>query len=108
MPWLDSIPPLAPHDLKAAMTPEGVELFWQQPAPALDGDGASAYIIYRFEGLRPRLMFDDPRFIIARCFGESSTRFMDKSADLKKKYVYVVTALDRLQNESRATIVRVQ
>jgi hypothetical protein len=33
---------------------------------------------------------------------------MDKSVDLKKKYVYVVTALDRLQNESRATIVRVQ
>ncbi|MDB5242195.1 MAG: glycoside hydrolase [Spirosoma sp.] len=108
MPWLDSIPPLAPHDLKAAMTPEGIELFWQQPAPALDGDGASAYLIYRFEGRRPRLVFDDPRYIIARCFGESTTRFIDKTADLKKKYVYVVTAIDRLQNESRETIVRVQ
>lgn len=108
MPWLDSIPPLAPRELKAATVPEGIELFWQQPAPALDGDGASAYIIYRFEGRRPRLMLDDPRFIIARCFGEASTRFVDKSADLKKKYVYVVTAIDRLQNESRETIVRVQ
>ena len=108
MPWLDSIPPLPPRDLKAALTPEGVELFWQQPAQALDGDGASSYVVYRFEGRRPRLMLDDPRFIVARCHGESSTRFMDKSADLKKKYVYVVTAIDRLQNESRETVVKMQ
>jgi len=53
-------------------------------------------------------MLDDPRFIVARCHGESSTRFMDKSADLKKKYVYVVTAVDRLQNESRETVVKMQ
>ncbi|MBC3785441.1 glycoside hydrolase family 10 protein [Spirosoma utsteinense] len=108
MPWLDSIPPLPPHDLKAAMTPEGIELFWQQPAQALDGDGANSYVIYRFEGRRPHLLLNDPRFIVARCFGESSTRFIDKNADLKKKYVYVVTAVDRLNNESRETVLRVQ
>ena len=107
MPWLDSIAPLPPRDLKATMTPEGVELFWQQPTQALDGDGASSYVIYRFEGRRPRLTLDDPRFIVARCFGESSTRFLDRNADPKKKYVYVVTAVDRLHNESRETIVKV-
>lgn len=108
MTWLDSIPPLPPRDLKAAVAPEGVELSWQQPAPALDGDGASSYIVYRFEGRRPRLTLDDPRFIVARCFGESSTRFVDKDADPKKKYVYVVTAVDRLHNESRETVLKVQ
>lgn len=108
MPWLDSIPPLPPRDLKAAVVPEGIELFWQQPGQALDGDGASSYVVYRFEGRRPRLVLDDPRFIVARCLGESSTRFLDKTADAKKKYVYVVTAVDRLQNESRETVVRMQ
>ena len=108
MPWLDSIPPLPPRDLKAAMTPEGVELFWQQSPQASDGDGASSYVVYRFEGRRPHLLLNDPRFIVARCFGESSTRFMDKNVDSKKKYVYVVTAVDRLHNESRETVVKVQ
>ena len=108
MTWLDSIPPLPPRDLKAAVTTEGVELFWQQSAEAMDGDGATSYVVYRFEGRRPRLRLDDPRHIVARCMGESSTRFVDKTADPKKKYVYAVTALDRLHNESREVVIKVQ
>ncbi|GAB3987049.1 glycoside hydrolase family 10 protein [Spirosoma daeguense] len=108
MPWLDSIPPLPPHDLKAAVTPEGVELFWQQPGEASDGDVAFNYLVYRFEGRRPTLRLNDPRYIVARCIGESTTRFMDKTADPKKKYTYVVTTLDRLQNESKEAVIRVQ
>jgi uncharacterized lipoprotein YddW (UPF0748 family) len=107
MPWLDSIPPLPPRDVKAAMTPEGIELFWQQPAEAQDGDGANAYIVYRFEGRRPRLRLDDPRCMVAKCIGEETTRFVDKTADPKKKYIYVITALDRLQNESKEVAVKV-
>ncbi len=107
MKWLDSIPPLPPRDLKAAMTTDGVELFWQQPADAMDGDGANSYVVYRFEGRRPRLQIDDPRYIVAQCMGESSTRFVDKTADPKKKYVYVVTALDRLHNESKEIVIKV-
>lgn len=108
MTWLDSVPPLPPHDLKAADTPEGIELFWQQSPEALDGDGASAYIVYRFEGRRPQLRLDDPRYIVARCQGETTTSFIDKTADPKKKYTYVVTALDRLNNESKEVVVRVR
>ena len=108
MPWLDSIPPLPPRDLKAADTDEGIELFWQQPAEALDGDGASSYVVYRFEGLRPRLRIEDPRAIVGQCIGESATRFVDKTTDPKKKYTYVVTAVDRLHNESREAIIRVR
>lgn len=108
MPWLDSIPPLPPRDVKAAQTPEGIELFWQQSAEALDGDGAIAYLVYRFEGRRPRIHVDDPRHIVAHCIGEATTRFIDKTADPRKKYVYAITALDRLQNESREVIVKVQ
>lgn len=107
MPWLDSVPPLPPHDLKAAMTPEGVELFWQQATEALDGDAANGYLVYRFEGQRPRLRLDDPRCIVAHCIGEETTRYLDKTADPAKKYVYAITALDRLNNESREVIVNV-
>ncbi len=108
MPWLDSIPPLPPRNLKLTKTLGGTELVWQQSAEAEDGDGANAYLIYRFEGLRPRLRLNDPRCIIAKCVGESTTRFVDKTADLNKKYVYVVTAIDRLNNESREVVVKIQ
>ena len=108
MSWLDSIPPLPPRDLKAASTPEGIELFWHESGEALDGDGAASYVIYRFEARRPKLIVDEQLLIVARCIGESCTRFMDKTADPKKKYTYVVTALDRLHNESRQAIVKVQ
>ncbi|GAB3036607.1 glycoside hydrolase family 10 protein [Spirosoma pulveris] len=107
MKWLDSIPPLPPRDLKAAMTNEGIELYWHESPEAQDGDIATSYVVYRFEGRKPHLRLDDPRYIVAQCMGESSTRYIDKTADPKKKYVYVVTALDRLQNESREVIVRV-
>lgn len=108
MTWLDSIPPLAPRDLKVADTPEGIELFWQQPGEAQDGDGASYYIVYRFEGRPSRMRLDDPRCIVAQCIGEASTRFIDRTADPKKKYVYAVTAVDRLHNESREVTVKLR
>ncbi|GAB4035476.1 glycoside hydrolase family 10 protein [Spirosoma gilvum] len=108
MPWLDSIPPLPPRDLKAAVTPEGVELFWEQSPEASDGDGAEAYLVYRFEGRRPHLLLNDPRYIVAHCIGEGTTRFVDKTADPKKKYLYAITALDRLRNESREMVIKVQ
>ncbi|WP_461082770.1 glycoside hydrolase family 10 protein [Spirosoma flavus] len=108
MPWLDSIPPLPPHNLRAAVTAEGIEVFWEQSKEAADGDGANNYLVYRFEGRRPAIRTNDPRYIVARCIGESTTRFLDKTADPKKEYTYVVTALDRLQNESSEVRVRVQ
>jgi len=107
MTWLDSVPPLPPHDLKAANTPDGVELFWQQSPEALDGDGANAYLVYRFEGTRPRIRLNDPRRIIARC-SAGTTRYIDQTADQTKKYVYVVTAIDRLNNESKEVVVGVR
>jgi len=108
MPWLDSIPPLPPRNLKAADTGEGVELTWHQSAEALDGDGANAYLVYRFDGRQARVKLDDPRFIIARCNGEETTHFIDKTAEQGKRYTYVITALDRLNNESREVLVRIR
>ncbi len=108
MPWLDSIPPLPPRDLRVADNPDGVELQWSQPAAALDGDEANGYLVYRFEGPRPRLRLSDPRCIVGRCNGEQNTQYIDRTAEAHKKYVYVVTSLDRLNNESRAVLVKIR
>ncbi|WP_128545559.1 glycoside hydrolase family 10 protein [Larkinella soli] len=107
MPWKDPEPPLAPKDLKATASPEGVELFWQEPAPAPDGDRANYYVVYRFDR-KGKVDLDDPRHILAICVGEHTTRFVDRTAEKDRRYAYVVTSVDRLHNESAPTEVTVR
>ena len=105
MPWIDSIAPLPPRDLKAARYEAGVELYWQAPEPAKDGSRAHYYVIYRFEGRYRQYRTDNPQRILAVCPGEDNTRFFDKTADPKKHYTYLITTFDRLHNESMDTQV---
>ncbi|WP_345268172.1 glycoside hydrolase family 10 protein [Nibrella viscosa] len=104
MPWKDNIAPLPPRDLKVAPLEKGIELFWQPPAKAPDGDNATYYVVYRFSEQQEQRI-DDPRNIIAICAGENTTRFLDKNVERKKRYIYVVTAFDRLHNESIGTSI---
>ncbi len=107
MPWKDNVLPNMPRDLKATATPSGVELFWQAPAPASDGDRARYYVIYRFDGRQRQFRTDNPQYILSIAQGEDSTRYIDKTADPAKRYTYVVTAFDRLHNESKEVVVLV-
>ncbi len=107
MAWKDSLAPQSPRDLKAAATPSGVELFWQEPGSAADGDRAKYYVIYRFDGRQRQFRTDNPQYILSICQGEGNTRYLDKTADPAKRYTYVVTAFDRLHNESKEVAVLV-
>lgn len=107
MPWLDSIPPRAPRGLAVAATGDGIELYWQQPNPAVDKGTARYYVVYRLDGSPAVPGINDPRTILAVLMGELSTRFVDKTADPAHKYTYVVTAVDRLHNESEGASVYV-
>lgn len=95
MPWLDSIPPLAPRHLTGQPMDDGMYLMWDPPGPASDGQEAAYYIVYRYAADEMRNL-DDPRTI------RSITRdrhYLDITADPGKSYLYVVTALDRSHNE---------
>ena len=99
MPWLDSRPPGQPQNVKAAPTVDGVELFWQEPTQPTELDKVRYYIVYRTEGVRlPRTT--DPRRILTICRPDEGNRLVDRTADPKRRYTYVITAVDRLHNES--------
>ena len=99
MPWLDATPPGQPENAKAAPAVDGVELYWQEPAQPTELDRVRYYVVYRTEGVRlPRTT--DPRRILTMSRPEDGTRFVDRTADPKKRYTYVITAVDRLHNES--------
>lgn len=98
MPWRDSIPPLAPEKLQARRHLHGITLTWQAPPPATDGDTAYYYVIYRFTR-KQATTIDDPRNILA-IHRDKAPTFTDTTVEPRKKYIYIVSALDRLHNES--------
>ncbi|MFN8353875.1 MAG: family 10 glycosylhydrolase [Spirosomataceae bacterium] len=100
MPWKDNTPPLSPQSLAYEVNNNGtVSLYWQAPEKAADGDTAYYYVVYRFEkGEVVDLSKPDHIAGFAR-----EPMFVDRIALADKKYLYLVTAVDRLHNESMAS-----
>lgn len=101
MPWLDDIDPNPPQELSAQAVETGIQLKWAAPLIASDGETASGYVIYRFdEGEEMDVLH--PKHILRISF-EEFTFFMDTNIEKGKRYNYLITALDRLKNESEAS-----
>jgi len=99
MLWLDSIPPNAPTNFTATVTPKStVELKWTTPLPAKDKEPIYGYVIYRFDG-NEKIDIENPKNILDIEYNANTT-YLDDTAEKGKTYLYVVTALDRLKNES--------
>lgn len=102
MPWLDDVVPNAPQNFTAQEIAGGTNLKWTKPLPAKDGETASGYVIYRAEeGEKINVL--NPKYILHISF-EDFTSFLDTKVEKGKRYVYLVTALDRLKNESEPSI----
>lgn len=98
MPWIDDIAPNEPQHLTADATADGVQLKWAKPLRAKDGETASGYVVYRFnEGEKINNL--DAKNIVKISF-EDYTFFLDTTVEKGKRCSYLVTALDRIKNES--------
>lgn len=102
MPWIDSIPPAAPQALGTLSLPGALMLEWKNA----DTTGqATQFIVYRFSGDQPG-DFDDPAHILGivnLAHGRDTAyiqTFLDRDYVPGGHYVYAITALDRLHNES--------
>jgi uncharacterized lipoprotein YddW (UPF0748 family) len=83
--------------LKAEWTDAGYLLLWIEPKAKTPIDSAKTYVVYSF-GKNEKVNLDDPTHIMAittDCF------YRLPYVDGKTKYKYVVTALNRLHNESK-------
>ena len=78
-------------------TDDGPVLCWTAPKYTDEMDRPVRYVVYRF-AKGEKLNLDDATKIVG--FAQS-TFFPLVPQDGKKKYTYVVTALDRLHNESK-------
>ena len=97
MPWLDSKAPSSVSKLMPMWMPDGYVLFWTAPKAKHEMDRAVSFVVYRF-AKGEKVNLDDASKIVA-ITGDTFYRLPYK--DGKTTYTYVVTALDRLHNESK-------
>jgi hypothetical protein len=92
MPWIDSIPPAAPV-VKAATNGNGVTLKWTVSNPSNE---LMRFAVYRFAHNEPVDLGRSDRIVSI----QQGKEFTDSDYKKVKQPQYVVTALDRLWNES--------
>lgn len=98
MLWLDSVAPNQPQQLTATALPGKVTLRWTAPLPAKDKEPVYGYVIYRYTG-DEKIDTNHPESIISIRY--NADQVMDDTNTVpNKKYIYVITAIDRLKNES--------
>lgn len=95
MPFIDHKAPGKPRKLKVVKMPEGKVLFWTAPRGKDWTQKAVQYVVYRF-AKGERINLSDASKIVS----VTRNNFYDiPQSDVKQ--VYVVTALDRMSNESK-------
>lgn len=104
MPFLDDKAPSKVKKLKPVWTADGYILFWTAPKAKKVMDEAARYVIYRF-ARGEKVNTDDASHIIDIT---SNTFYKLPYDEGREKYTYVVTALDRVGNESKAAKKKVK
>lgn len=104
MPFIDDKAPKKVKRVKPIWMEDGYVLFWTAPKGNDWKDKAVKYVVYRFEK-GEKTNIKDPSKIVAIT---ENTFYKLPYVDGKKKYKYAITALDRLQNESKPKVKKVK
>jgi len=102
--FMDNKPPKSVRKMKTVWMEDGPVLFWQAPNAKDEMDRAVRYVVYRFDD-KEKVNIEDPSKIVAIT---RDTFYKLPYEGGNTKYRYVVTALDRLHNESKTTATKVK
>ncbi len=105
MPFIDAKAPKAPKSLTVMNMENEKVLFWKEPKGKDWKDQAVRYVVYRFNK-KEKIKLDDPSKIVAIT---TNTFYTIPENKLEPgKHTYVVTALDRMSNESKGAKKKVK
>ena len=102
--FMDDKAPGKVRKVKKVWTEDGYMLFWTPPKAKDEMDRAVQYVVYRF-GDKEKVNIDDASHIVAVT---RNNFYKPPYKDGKNKCRYVVTALDRLHNESKSVSKKVK
>lgn len=103
MPWLDSIPPTAPHQVSLNKKGGAWVLTWKPGEIGVDKDPAAYYLVYKIHRKEGMKALEHAENII---FKGSKTELNIEASSVESGHGFVVTAVDRLHNESPAGTVQ--
>ena len=102
--FMDDKAPGKVRKVKKVWTEDGYMLFWTAPKAKDEMNRAVQYVVYRFDD-KEKVNIDDASHIVAVT---RNNFYKLPYKDGKNKYRYVVTALDRLHNESKSVSKKVK
>lgn len=102
--FMDNEAPSKVRKVKPVWTADGYILFWTEPKYKDEMNRAVQYVVYRFDA-KEKVDISNPAHIIAIT---RDNFYKLPYEDGKTKYRYVVTALDRLHNESKTVAKKVK
>ncbi len=104
-PFIDKKAPKKVMGVRLIDTKDGKAIVWLTSKKKKDTelDEPWRFVVYRFDR-KEKVNLDDPSKIIAI----TSKPFYNIPSDVKGRYTYVVTVLDRLQNESKGVKCKVK
>lgn len=101
MAWKDAVAPNAPQNLSVNLTQSGLELKWTKPTTGTsEFEKIRGYVVYRFANNEP-VDINKVSGIRTILYKDTTAFFDTQSTPQATKYTYVITAFDRLQNESQ-------
>ncbi|MDX2305410.1 MAG: family 10 glycosylhydrolase [Microscillaceae bacterium] len=101
MPWIDHQAPAPPSGLKMVSTKKRIVLRWENPDETLARNEVKYYVVYRFK-LDEKTDLNNPRNIVSI----QQEKLYFEQRDTQLQYIYAVTAVDRLHNESEPVFIR--
>lgn len=98
MKWIDSIPPNKINSLSIQKDTSRIIIEWKEPERNSQAETAYGYVVYRF--VNENVDLSNPKNIVQILLPKRE-KFIDKiDKNLVGEITYVITALDRHQNES--------
>jgi uncharacterized lipoprotein YddW (UPF0748 family) len=97
MPWIKANTPFPPYFVDAFERADGLHLHWADDDTS---HRTNQYVLYRFNA-NETINLNNPTKILAIVQQMDDPQFIDASYIKGNLYTYIITALDRLQNESR-------
>ena len=101
MPWIDGKAPGKPRKPAIITTSDGPTLMWTAPKAKKEKDRATGYAVYRF-GRGEKVNIKDAAHLVATVHEP----YYVLPGDIADKTTFVITALDRLHNESKPVKVK--
>ena len=105
MPFIDDKAPKNPKHVKAVKMDDGnTVLCWEAPKSKKWGDEVCKYVVYGFKKTEKVNLNDPSKIVIIT----NNTMVRLPYVDGNTKYTYVVTAVDRMSNESKGVKISVK